>query len=333
MDVNVRIAPRQRRILMKKIVVALVCCLVGQIFFAPQEPSAASSQIEPQTDSVPLAAGGSPAEFVPGEILVKFKSQVTLVEKPGIQTSTNRGSLNTRWKVKVSSRLSLFSRTRQSQAWEPGSPSTANAQAAARSLDHLTYCTYQHKTMSWQRSKRFRPTRKRRIRRAELCRGPDLTAPNHPGYGQQWGLPAVYAEEAWTITKGNPAVTIAILDTGVDLNHPDLAGKTWTNPGEIPGNGIDDDGNGYIDDVSGYDFVNLDNTAQDDNGHGTHVAGIAAAWHEGGCGCGWRMLELQDYAAQGIAEQRAWLVFRHCGGCELRQKQGCESHQHESGRL
>ena len=108
--------------------------------------------------------------------------------------------------------------------------------------------------------------------------------PNDPGYGQQWGLPAVHAEEAWTITKGSPAVTIAILDTGVDLNHPDLAGKIWTNPGEIPGNGIDDDGNGYIDDVNGYDFVNLDNNPQDDNGHGTHVAGIAAAGTNNGVG-------------------------------------------------
>src|SRR5581483_6989132 len=61
------------------------------------------------------------------------------------------------------------------------------------------------------------------------------------------------------------------------LDHPDLAGNLWTNAGEIPGNGIDDDGNGYIDDVHGWDFLNSDNDPSDDIGHGTHVSGIVGA--------------------------------------------------------
>ena len=64
-----------------------------------------------------------------------------------------------------------------------------------------------------------------------------------------------------------------MLDTGVDYTHPDLAANIWTNPGEIPGNGIDDDNNGYVDDVHGYDFVNGDPDPMDDRYHGTHVAG------------------------------------------------------------
>lgn len=88
---------------------------------------------------------------------------------------------------------------------------------------------------------------------------------------------------AWRQTTGGD-VTVAIVDSGIDLSHPDLAPNLWTNPGEIPGNGIDDDGNGYVDDVHGYDFVDGDGTPQDENGHGTHVAGIVAARGDNGIG-------------------------------------------------
>ena len=90
-------------------------------------------------------------------------------------------------------------------------------------------------------------------------------------------------DTAWRQTTGAD-VTVAIIDSGIDLGHPDLAPNLWTNPGEIPGNGVDDDGNGYVDDVHGYDFVDNDGTPQDANGHGTHVAGIVGA--RGGNGIG-----------------------------------------------
>ncbi len=119
--------------------------------------------------------------------------------------------------------------------------------------------------------------------------------PNDPLFPQQWslsnsgqtgGTPGadVAAVPAWDVTTGSPDVVIAIIDTGVDTTHPDLAGNIWTNPGEIPGNGVDDDGNGLVDDVHGYDFLNLDADPTDDNGHGTHVAGIAAARGNDGAG-------------------------------------------------
>jgi len=66
------------------------------------------------------------------------------------------------------------------------------------------------------------------------------------------------APEAWNTLTGNPGTVVAVIDEGIDLNHPDLRDNIWTNPGEIPGNGIDDDANGYVDDVHGYDFANDD---------------------------------------------------------------------------
>ena len=86
-------------------------------------------------------------------------------------------------------------------------------------------------------------------------------------------LGAVKAQEAWNVTKGE-GVVVAIIDTGANYNHPDLASNLAINPGEIPNNGIDDDQNGLIDDVYGYDFANGDAIPFDDQGHGTHVAGL-----------------------------------------------------------
>jgi subtilisin family serine protease len=107
-----------------------------------------------------------------------------------------------------------------------------------------------------------------------------------PQLANQWALQGdgpMGAATAWTrITGGD--VTVAVVDTGVDLAHRDLAPNVWTNPGEVPGNGIDDDADGLVDDVHGADFVNHDGDPSDDNGHGTHVAGIVAARGNNGVG-------------------------------------------------
>ncbi|MBD3291621.1 MAG: S8 family serine peptidase, partial [Armatimonadia bacterium] len=116
--------------------------------------------------------------------------------------------------------------------------------------------------------------------------------PNDPEYSKQYHLPIIRAPEAWDATTGSPNVVIAIVDTGVDIDHPDLAGKIFTNAAEIPNNGFDDDGNGFVDDVNGWDFQNNTNDPNpspdgvDDNSdgtpdeqvnHGTLVSGLAAA--------------------------------------------------------
>lgn len=143
---------------------------------------------------------------------------------------------------------------------------------------------------------------------------PSKNLTNDPQFGDLWGLinkgnnePAgtrgnssptgvagidINAVKAWQITKGSKAVKIAVIDTGVDYNHPDLKNNIWTNTAELNGKpGVDDDGNGYIDDIHGYDFANDDGDPMDGNGHGTHCSGTIAAEHNNGVGVAGVMAE------------------------------------------
>ena len=85
------------------------------------------------------------------------------------------------------------------------------------------------------------------------------------------------AERAWNLETGSRDIVVAVIDSGLDVGHPDLALNLWTNPGEIADNGVDDDGNGFVDDLHGWDFADDDNLPFDSHGHGTHVAGIIGA--------------------------------------------------------
>ena len=111
--------------------------------------------------------------------------------------------------------------------------------------------------------------------------GPKEDAEKNPNYDNQVNLGLSNIPNGWThngkAPGGSPDVVVAVIDTGVDYNHLDLRNNIWVNTAEIPGNGKDDDGNGYVDDINGWDCVGDDNNPMDDNGHGTHVAGIIAA--------------------------------------------------------
>lgn len=109
---------------------------------------------------------------------------------------------------------------------------------------------------------------------------------NDPAINQAWGLKKSDAARAWSVSKGSHDIIVAVIDTGADVKHEDLDDNIWKNPGEtgIDGkgrdkavNGVDDDGNGFIDDVHGWNFVSNNGTLTDNHGHGTHIAGIIGA--------------------------------------------------------
>ncbi len=131
---------------------------------------------------------------------------------------------------------------------------------------------------------------------SNIAPGDEAPAPKDPSFKKQWGFKNdgkngsifssgiagedINALRAWGITRGSQNVKIAVIDTGVDYTHPDLKNQILINQAEFNGKpGIDDDGNGFVDDIYGYDFANKDGDPQDGHGHGTHCAGVIGASH------------------------------------------------------
>lgn len=158
----------------------------------------------------------------------------------------------------------------------------------------------------------------------ELLNG-ELKTVTDPRYGQLWGLKNtganepdsrgntsakvgvtgadVNAERAWEITKGSRDVVIAVIDTGIDYNHEDLKNQMWVNEGEIPGDGIDNDGNGYIDDVHGWNAALDSGNPMDGNAHGTHCAGTIGAEHNNGIGVAGVMADVRMMAVKFLTDE------------------------------
>ena len=144
---------------------------------------------------------------------------------------------------------------------------------------------------------------------------------NDPKYGKLWGLnnrgdndptgttgkagADISAEKAWeSFGVGSKAVKIAVIDTGVDYTHPDLKNNMWVNEAEANGEeGVDDDGNGYVDDIHGYDFANNDGDPRDGHSHGTHCAGTIAAEHNNGLGVAGVMSEASIIAVKFLTDR------------------------------
>ena len=143
-----------------------------------------------------------------------------------------------------------------------------------------------------------------------------LATPNDPQFlsGDLYGLIKISAPSAWDLSTGSPTVVVADIDTGMLYTHQDLAANTWVNPGEIPGNGVDDDGNGFVDDVYGWDFFYNDSDPIDDaGGHGTHTAGTIGAVGNnafGVVGVNWnvKIMPIKIYSPNGNDSTSSMLV-------------------------
>ena len=202
-----------------------------------------SSQGAQKGTSGPLQARGADAEFVPGELIVQFESDVSLAERRDVLDGARVvKSLGMPGLVLV--RLAEGASVRTSAA--------ALTREAGIAFAEPNY-----------------------IRRATQV------PPDDPRYGELWGLNQlsdadIDAPEAWATTTGSSTVIVGVIDTGVAYDHPDLAGNIWVNDDD-DGDDTDDDNNGYFDDLRGWDFVQDDNTPLDYEGHGTHVAGTVGA--------------------------------------------------------
>jgi len=213
--------------------------------------------------AISMAAGNNLPQYEKGQILVSFKSGVTASQITGLN-ATNAVSIIKYFKTGKIHQLKL--------------PAGLNVQQAVKAYKASALIEFAE------------PNYYRYLQ----------AAPNDPGYAaNMWGLnnigqtggtinADINAPEAWNITTGSSAVIVADIDSGMDMTHPDLVANVWVNLGEIPGNGIDDDGNGYIDDVHGWDFGENDNDPSDTiascGGHGTHTAGTIGASGNNGVG-------------------------------------------------
>ncbi|HUD72877.1 MAG TPA: S8 family serine peptidase [Dongiaceae bacterium] len=244
---------------------AVVAAGMAALTFAsappPRSPSSTPPAIAPHpapTRLPPTATPAGPlAPHADGEVLIKFRAATSLAER-----------------VRVESDLGAVPRRRfrsGAERWRLAAGMTTEAALARlRSDPRVEYAEPNYLLSA--------------LRLPDDPKLADLHAFHNTG--QRGGTPGadIDALRAWNVSTGDRRVIVAVIDTGLDATHPDLAANLYTNPGEIADNGVDDDGNGFVDDVHGWDFANEDNDPFDDNGHGTHVSGTIGAVGDNGVG-------------------------------------------------
>jgi subtilisin family serine protease len=254
---------KKKKALMKVLVVlsilsaAVVSSLLAQVIFTNDNAKVSDLEFSQNKDSIGLP------DYVEGEVLVKFKKGVdkltvdSLVDSLFIDVERHFQAVS---RIKGQEYVHLKSRfktTRQMQEELSRLPQVADV-----SPNYILHA--------------------------------DATTPNDPRFSELWGLHNtgqtggtadvdIDAPEAWDKTTGSPGVIVAVIDTGIDYNHPDLAPNVWVNPNEI-NDGIDNDGNGYIDDIHGINAINGSGDPLDDNGHGSHCSGTIGAVGNNGLG-------------------------------------------------
>jgi subtilisin family serine protease len=255
----------------------------------------------------PAAVGAVPCRCVPNEMIVKFHSsaadtiekQLQLQNSPDVPNysplSSHPGRFNPKYRVSRIKPLLKDFRKRQQQLKslreEKGKPPTKKQKHILERLKRAAKTAQVPdlgRIYKIQLDCDCRQLLEEAL--AEYRNDPDVeyaeldyiisanSTPNDPLYPDQWSLDRISAQEAWNIYTGSSQTVVAVLDTGVDYNHRDLRDNMWVNQAELNGaETVDDDGNGYVDDIYGYNFIYNNGDPIDDYGHGTYCSGIIAA--------------------------------------------------------
>lgn len=254
-------AAAEVRVVVRSFIIIIIACLAASLTSA----SVVSSQ------------GKQPEiKYVPDRIIVGFKSNGSAMMRAHNLTSNAVNALNTRYRM---------------TSIEPLYPAQARKGISASSLgnsyDDVYILKFAPGTDPAMVAREYSKLPEVRYAEPDYIRHAMRTDPNDTywstsgswgqSYRDQWDMEIMRCPDAWDIQTGSASTVIAVIDSGIDYNHPDIIGNLWQNPGEIPGNGIDDDGNGFVDDYIGYDFCNSDGDPMDDHGHGTHVSGTIGA--------------------------------------------------------
>ncbi len=235
--------------------VVQVCSNVAFVEYAEPNQTARALAIEETaepTEAAPAPAiQAEPADYKPGEVIIKFKS--------GFPAENATQALS-EFGIQIVKRFDEISALRCNIT---SNKSVLKAIEECQANTNIEYAepNYIYKTS---------------------------VVPNDPRFGDLYGMRQIQAPEAWDLQKGSRSTIVGVIDTGVDTDHKDLKANIWQNPGETGGgkenNKVDDDGNGFVDDYRGWDFINNDNNPFDDNNHGTHVSGTIGAMADNGEG-------------------------------------------------
>ncbi len=294
-SVSPRVRPRPRRVHRFALALGLLLTLAAGLPFITH--GTLQTEDERATFARPAAEKRNGAEFVPGRAIVRFRSdaaaQAAEAAVTGLSIANER---------QIAARIERFEGSELIRGLRLAKVDPAATLAAIEALKERPDVLYAE---------------------PDYVRHIDLT-PSEPEFANLWSLrntgqqiidnyrgsggfcptpPCTFsagtagadikAEQAWNITTGSRNIVVGVIDEGMDISHPDLAANIWTNPGEVAANGLDDDGNGFIDDVHGWDFADNDNTVFDGPGtypnddtdaHGTHVAGTIGAVGNNGTG-------------------------------------------------
>jgi|GEM_PF-491460 len=310
---SVKNSNRNRLMVRAKFLVAMAVVVVIGAGILRADPSSEGKDISAATDQALRRPARSKPAYVPGEVIVKLKDRQadgTRLFSLSAPTGHEAALLRLQANYGLSNEGPVFDGAHRRLKYEDAPKGQAPGKIGILSSARPKAAAGQSTDPELLRFYLLRTDRNVPGVCAELRGDPEVEYaqpnyiyercgdPNDPEFADQYAHQLIQMSDAWDISTGSHDIVVAVLDTGVDANHPDLKDNIWVNKGEIPNNDIDDDNNGYIDDVSGWNFEEDNNDVIPDGadyysilGHGTQVSGVIAGVGNNGvgvCGVNWQ---------------------------------------------